>query len=445
MRSYVFFAVYLGLLAPALVQPFLGALLWSWIAFMNPHREVWGFATNLPYAMTIFLAMLVACVIAKEPKRFDANGVTVLLLLFAAIFTLTTITGIGPSEVMWRRWEANTKVVIGALLVASLLTTRRRIHAMVWLMVISIGYYGVKGGIFTAMTGGGFRVMGPPDTMIADRNHMAVALLVSVPLMNYLRLHSRHYIARLGLLAAMGLTLLAAVGSQSRGALLALGATAAVLWWRSKKKVVSAIVLFGCILAILAFMPDSWALRMNSILDYDSDASAMGRLRIWWASWLIALQYPLTGVGFRAMYYQHIVNLVAPDVNARAVHSIYFEVLGEHGFPGFFVWLGLTVAGIYYAQRLMRITRDRPDLAWAGDLGRMVQVSIVAYLAGGAFLSLSYWDYYWMILIVTAAAHTIAVRAIQADATSRGMVGAGAWKRSSMREAPRGAVRGAAT
>jgi probable O-glycosylation ligase (exosortase A-associated) len=445
MRSYIFVAVYMGLLAPSLVQPFLGALLWCWIAFMNPHREVWGFATNLPYAMMIFVATIIACIVAREPKRIEPNAVTILLVVFAVIITLTTIAGIGPSDVMWRRWNATIKTILGALLVASLLTTRRRIHALVWLMAISIGYYGVKGGIFTAMTGGGFRVMGPPDSMIGDRNHMAVALLVSVPLMNYLRLQSKHHIVRLGLLAAMGTTLLAAVGSQSRGALLALGATAVVLWWRSKKKVVSAIVLFGCILAILAFMPDSWALRMNSILEYDSDASAMGRIRIWWASWLLALQSPFTGVGFRAMYYQHIVNMVAPDVNARAVHSIYFEVLGEHGFPGFFVWLGLTVAGIYYAQRLMRITRDRPDLAWAGDLGRMVQVSIVAYLAGGAFLSLSYWDYYWVILIVTAAAHTIAVRAIEADAAARGTTGAPSWKRGRMRDTPSGAVRGAAT
>jgi probable O-glycosylation ligase (exosortase A-associated) len=457
MRSYVFLAVYLGLLAPALVQPFLGALMWSWIAFMNPHREVWGFATSLPYAMIIFLTMVFACVIAKEPRRFEANAVTVLLVVFAVIVTLTTITGIGPSDVMWRRWEATIKVIVGALLVACLLTTRRRIHAMVWLMAIAIGYFGVKGGLFTALTGGGHNVMGPPDSMIRDRNHMAVALLVAVPLMNYLRLQSKHYFARIGLLAATGLTLLAAVGSQSRGALLALIATAGVLWWRSKKKVVSAIVLMACLAAILSFMPDSWSNRMWSMLEYEGDASATGRLNMWWASWLLALERPFTGVGFRAMYHQHIVDLVAPWVRARAVHSIYFEPLGEHGFPGFFVWLGLTIAGIYYAQRLMRITKNRPDLAWGGDLGRMVQVSIVAYLAGGAFLSLSYWDFYWMILIVTAAAHTLVVRQIEGEKRIPGVAGGASWRQApapapapAPAKAPvpvtaRGAARGALT
>jgi putative inorganic carbon (HCO3(-)) transporter len=44
-------------------------------------------------------------------------------------------------------------------------------------------------------------------------------------------------------------------------------------------------------------------------------------------------------------------------------------------------------------------------------LGRMAQVSIVAYLVSGTFLSLSYWDFYWTLLIAVAATHTLAQRA----------------------------------
>jgi len=164
---------------------------------------------------------------------------------------------------------------------------------------------------------------------------------------------------------------------------------------------------------------------MNTINTYEQDTSAMGRVRIWEASWKIALERPLTGGGFRAPYYQEIINRFAPGVTARAVHSIYFETLGEHGFPAFFVWLGMTLAGAYYAWRLMHLTRGRPDLAWAGDLGRMVQVSIVAYLCGGAFLSLSYWDFYWMVLIVVGSAHSLVRRTLaetQPEAPAAGAV-----------------------
>jgi probable O-glycosylation ligase (exosortase A-associated) len=444
MRSYFMVATYAGLLPLAFVQPFVGALIWCWISFMNPHREAWGFASTLPYAMICFVVTAMACVLAREPKRLELNAVTALLLVFAVCITLTTIAGIGIPDVMWRRWNATIKTIVGALLVASLLTSRERIHALIWLMAISIGFYGVKGGIFTVMTGGGFRVMGPPDTMISDRNHMAVALLMAVPLLNYLRMQAAHYWVRILMLGAAGATLLAAVGSQSRGALLALGATAAVLWWRTKNKIVSGVLIAGCLAGILAFMPDSWSNRMNTIATYEEDASAMGRIKIWRASWLLALERPLVGAGFRAPYSQFIIDRVAPDVNARAVHSIYFEVIGEHGFPTFIVWCGLTAAGLWYAWRMGRLARGRPDLAWAGDLGRMVQVSIVAYLVGGAFLSLSYWDFYWVLLIVTAAAHTLMMKQLRGEATERGEVraaGAG-WRRPAVLGggAPQGAA-----
>jgi putative inorganic carbon (HCO3(-)) transporter len=408
MRSYVFVLFFGGLVPIALAQPFVGALLWSWISFMNPHREVWGFATNLPYASITFLATLVACFVAREPKRFALNAVTGLLLALAVLITLTSFVTLAPEAVTWHQWDRVIKTILGSLLVACLLTDRRRIHALVWLMAIALGYYGVKGGIFTFMTGGGYRVVGPPDTTIADRNHLAVAILVAVPLVNYLRMQARHRIVRLGLLAAMGLMVVSAVGSQSRGALIALAATGLMLWLRSRGKVVSGILIVACVAGTINFMPQSWTDRMNTIGTYEEDASAMGRVRIWEASFLLALDRPLTGVGFRGPYYQAIVNQVAPGVTARAVHSIYFEALGEHGFPAFFVWLGLTVAGAWYAWRLTRLGRGRPDLAWAVDLGRMSQVSMVAYLTGGAFVSLSYWDFYWMLLVVVAAAHQLA-------------------------------------
>ena len=178
-------------------------------------------------------------------------------------------------------------------------------------------------------------------------------------------------------------------------------------------------------------MPQRWVDRMNTINTFQEDASAMGRVRIWEASWLLALDRPLTGTGFRGPYFQEVVDAVAPGVRARAVHSIYFEVLGEHGFPGFLVWFGLTLAGAWYAWRLTRLARGRPDLGWAGDLGRMSQVAIVAYLSGGTFLSLAYWDFYWMLLIVIAAAHALACRAVAetAAAPAARVPPDGAWRR----------------
>jgi putative inorganic carbon (HCO3(-)) transporter len=429
-----------ALLAMAVARPFAGVLAWSWISFMNPHKDVYGFAATMPWAMLAFVATVFGCVVAREPKRPAINALTVLLLLFGCWVTLTSLTALGPAAQVWWKWDRTIKTIAGLLLTASMLTTEHRIVSLVWLMAISLGYYGVKGGIFTIMTGGAFQVLGPAESMIADRNHIAVGLLVSVPLLNWLRLHARHHLVRLGLIAAMGLTLLAAIGSQSRGALVALLATGFVFWLRSRGKILSGLAVAAVIAAVIAFMPDSWVQRMNTIQSFEADQSAMGRILIWKAAWHLTLMRPITGVGFRGVYQQDLVNLVDPAIKARADHSIWFEVLSEHGFPGFAIWLAILGCGIVWSFRITRLARGRKELLWAFDLARMGQVAIVAYLSGGSLLSLAYWDYLWTLLVVLGATKVQVAKAVAAAVPAAAAQPAARWQRGQAAPAGAGAA-----
>jgi probable O-glycosylation ligase (exosortase A-associated) len=419
VRDLALLLTMLPLCALAVARPFVGVLLWSWISFMNPHRAAWGFASELPWAVAIFGVTVVGCVVAREPKRFRPNTAMVLMVLLILGITATSAVALAPAGVVWDKWDRTFKILLGALLTAALLTDRRRIDALIWVMVISIGYFGVRGGVFTLATGGSYIVLGPPQTSITDRNALAVALLVVVPLMNYLRLQSVHRIVRIGLAVAMGFSLLAAIGSQSRGALVGLVATAGVMWLRSSGKLASGVVLVAVVATIIAFMPDSWVQRMNTIQEYGADESAVGRLTIWVTSYKLAAMRPLVGGGFIAQQFPEVVDLVTPGTFARAAHSIWFEVLGEHGFPTTLVWLGIMVCGVAYSIRIARVAKGQPALRWAYDLARMAQVALVAFVVGGSFLSIAYWDFYFTLIVLLGAAwRVVAESAPQAAASS---------------------------
>jgi probable O-glycosylation ligase (exosortase A-associated) len=231
-----------------------------------------------------------------------------------------------------------------------------------------------------------------------------------------------------GLIAAMALTLLAAIGSQSRGALVALMATGFVFWLRSRGKIISGVIVVVAIATVITFMPDSWVERMNTIRSFEADQSAMGRILIWKAAWHLTLMRPLIGVGFRGVYQQDLVNLVDPTIKARADHSIWFETLSEHGFPGFAVWLAILGCGILYSFRITRLTRDRKDLLWAHDLARMSQVAMVAYLSGGSLLSLAYWDYLWTLLVVLGATQALVAKAVAGTTEAGAAQPAALWR-----------------
>jgi probable O-glycosylation ligase (exosortase A-associated) len=109
------------------------------------------------------------------------------------------------------------------------------------------------------------------------------------------------------------------------------------------------------------------------------------------------------------MSYQHPIFFFlygTYETSVRAAHSIYFQVLGNHGFVGLFLFLGIWFSTYRTAGWLRKNGRAQEQSAWTADLGSMIQVSLVGYATGGAFLSLSYFDlpYNMMVLAVMTRA-----------------------------------------
>src|SRR5579863_1977392 len=174
MRSLALFCELAMLLPVTLVQPFVGVILWSWISFMNPHQLVYGgIALEIPWALIIFVCTMLGCFIAREPKRFPFNAVTCLIMAFLVMISLTTVVALAPMDLAIAKYLTVFKAFLFLLVTAALTTSRERIHALVWVMAVSLAFFGIKGGAFTLLSGGTNRVWGPPNTMISDNNQLA--------------------------------------------------------------------------------------------------------------------------------------------------------------------------------------------------------------------------------------------------------------------------------
>ena len=79
---------------------------------------------------------------------------------------------------------------------------------------------------------------------------------------------------------------------------------------------------------------------MDTIATYDQDSSAMGRINAWWMAWNLASSQFVCG-GYE-IYNPTIFSMYAPNpFDVHAAHSIYFQILGEQGFIGLFLYLSL--------------------------------------------------------------------------------------------------------
>ena len=123
------------------------------------------------------------------------------------------------SGLAWLQYEKVIKIQILTIMTLLMLTSRDRVHLFLWAIVVSLGFYGVKGGIFTILNGGVYRVQGPLGSFIGGNNEIALAFVMTIPLMRYLHLQEQNKLVKQGLAAMMFLTVIATVGSQSRGAL----------------------------------------------------------------------------------------------------------------------------------------------------------------------------------------------------------------------------------
>jgi probable O-glycosylation ligase (exosortase A-associated) len=426
MRGLLLFTLFVSSLWFVFKSPFNGALLWYVFSLGNFQTITWGFFSEIRYAYIIAIVTCLSWVISKEPKKLPLTPLAVLTLVFAVWITITSVaavTAAGPASQsfvadVWMMWSRVEKVLFMCLVGYALTTTRERVNQMIWVVVLSIGVWGVKGAIWELFHGGSSRLYGPNGTDIGDNNDFGLALIIIVPLVFYQWQQATNRRLRHGLMAMGFLVSLAVLFTYSRGALVGLCAMGAVFLLRTRAKLATGLMIICFGLFAYSFAPAEWFGRMETIQTYEQDSSAESRIYMWKISLRVAEQYPLLGGGFKVTYSPMMVNplLRGTDLaelpTSKAPHSIYFEVLSEHSWLGLAFWLMIAAYSWRNCAWLVRHSRDRPDYAWANNLGRMGQASLVAYLAGGAFVSQAYLDEYWCVIFVFDAARRIIAREI---------------------------------
>src|SRR5687768_3461758 len=210
----------LSVLPFALSRPHVGILLWTWIGLMNPHKLTWGFAYNMPFGVISGLATLVAMVISREPKRLPLQPPVIALILLATWMAVTTTFNISTGHAL-HQWEKVFTIQVFILITLMVMQTKERIQWLVWVAALSIAFFGIKGGLYTLMGGGGY-VLGPPGGFTQGNTEISLALVMTVPLLWYLVLQSNNAWVKLALKAVIVLTAIAVIGSYSRGGLLAI-------------------------------------------------------------------------------------------------------------------------------------------------------------------------------------------------------------------------------
>ena len=404
-------------LASSFAAPVLCLYLYTYVTYMAPHTVFYGPGMTLPLAMITGAGALLVWA-ALDRKLFTHISWCFYLLLLWLIWVCITYQFYqgDPFNAKFK-FDYATKILAFSMLAILMLTTRRRIEGFIIILCVAVGFYIGRGLVVTALTGGGgLSVTGNKSTPLGDRNYFATVVWMLIPMLLWLSSHSllfpRGRLLKLGLVSFAAAGFMTIMGTQSRGAMLGAPVFFGFFFLQTKRKLTLIIAAAVIVAGGLSLAPAEWFERMNTIQEYDEDKSASSRFNSWTFAWDFALKNPVVGGGFRIF----TLNIDPIEERWLDAHSIYFEVLAEHGFPGLAIFLVILATVFFNGRRMARICKPHPELAWAGDLGHKLTISITLYAVCGALLSLAFHPILYDFFAVSVALRHVVHRHIAAKA-----------------------------
>ena len=394
LRDLALVCVMLVAIPASFFRPWIGVLVFAWLGFMNPHKLGWGVTHDFQFALIVGFLTIAGLPFTAEKNRLPRTAESYLLIGLWVWFGFTTMFALYP-DLAQEEFVRVSKILLMTFVTILVLQDRRKVRLFLYVIAFSIGFYGFKGGAFAWLTGFRYQVLGPETTFIAMNTEIGLALNMVLPLLLLLRRDEPRRWARHLLLATFVLSIGAIISTYSRGAFLGLGAVLGSLLLKSRTKVFAIVLVCGGMVVAPMLLPDAWFDRMDTIQSHE-DNSSQGRLQAWMLSYRIALAHPVFGNGFRT-YTPEVYAQYVPEfpVASRDAHSIYFQVLGEHGFTGFVLYVGLLASLFVSLRRLMWLHRKDPDMQWLCNAAAMMEAGLLAFAVNGAFLSRSYFDLFF--------------------------------------------------
>jgi probable O-glycosylation ligase (exosortase A-associated) len=425
MRDLIVFGIVVLSLPFAFRRPFIGLLVFSWLAYMRPQDLCWGFARYMRLSFYVGLTMVagwVAYEAGRRPfTRWDLRTAGMTLLLVMTF--ISTIPGeeFGEPEITAGLSEF-TKIIVVALFTVGQTDSRQRLRMLIWTFALCLGFFGFKGGLFGLMTGGSAITRGPGG-MMEDNNDFALALVMGVPMIWYLSRIETSRLVRKFLLVTGLLTMVTIILTHSRGGFLALCVALLVMAWRSGKLIQASLTMFVGAVLFLNFAPESVLQRLGTIEDAaqgQEDSSVGARFRAWNIAFRMIEHNPVLGVGhkhFRHHYQRHADALYPGEEYFNHVaHNSYLQIWAENGTLAFFVFLVTLLSVFFVSWRLRRLARAGPHMSWVMPYANMLEATTAAFMVGAFFLNRGHFDlsYHW--IAVASATLLIARHELAKDA-----------------------------
>ncbi len=408
IRSLFMTLIYLSFLGLGIAAPFILTLGYVWVDTFRPQDVAWYILNQIPVALIMGIAALAGYFLMdrRSPPRFT---LTTLLTLLIGCWVTATMYWAEVPLAGWSKWDWAFKTVMFSAFIPLVIRSRVQIEAFAQVYVFTLAANFIPFAAKVLISGGGYgRNLGllGGNGNLAEGGLLAIAVLMTIPLSLHLGRHTqlmpRTRLVKLGYIGLAGCALLTALGTYERSALVGMTALGGYMLMRSRRKLVFGLCLALIGVTIAYMMSATWVDRINTIAAPTNESSALLRLLLW--SWTIkyVAANPFGG-GFNSFLVDRIELPDGSVIFGHAFESSYFEMLGEQGWVGFGLFLGVLTLAFFGLRRLARRTRRIPHLAWCADMSDALQAGMVVFMTAGAFLDVAFQPEIWYFIAMSVS------------------------------------------
>ncbi|WAJ70686.1 putative O-glycosylation ligase, exosortase A system-associated [Catenovulum adriaticum] len=404
MRDIVLVSCFFIILYFSFKRPFIGVSMWLWVSMFFPNGWVYGFGRSFRYSLMVAGVAILGYFLHEKDKIDYSKSIMVVAFIFLCWTFLSSLLTINYGFIVWPEFTKFFKVFL--LFVFIQLIFKRQLHfeTMAWALIFSVSFYGVTEGLKFISSFGNHIIKGLGGHILQDRNYLALAMNMVLPFLFYfIRKPGLHPQLKLILIGIFACNVIAILGSYSRSGLIGLIVIFFMLTRYSKQRVKILVVTSIIVITAIQFLPDAWFDRMNTIESAaQDDASFLGRVAAWKVSAAIAFDNPLLGGGFKAVenydiwlekmykYSGGFLGEIDDYGYAKAAHSLYFQLLGDHGFGGLFIYLFLLF--VTYLK-LRKVIKSHDKNEWPRQYAEMMMISFAVYVVAGSTISVAVTDH----------------------------------------------------
>jgi hypothetical protein len=424
-----FWLAYIGGVATAVFNPVIGVFLYILVYHLNPETQWWGSSVQVIGLRTSFTVAVATAVgvLIRWPRMLHGARQFPLPYALAIVLCLMALGsfawGVGISERSQFQLEKLAKILIFVGILIRCVRTPLQYHGVILAWLIGVLYLGyeAQGGIGLRSGGRLSGGLGGPD--FAESSGLAVHIVATLPLIGAMFFMARSWLGRLFMLGTGALTVNLLILTRTRNAIAGLApmALACVLSLPRGYRLKGVLgVIIGTLLAI-HLTDDGWWRRMESVVNYREDNSAMMRLTYWKAAIDMVFDYPL-GIGI-GNFHHTVMDYVPGLTYVRSAHNSFFACLAELGWPGLLVFCTLLFVTLRRLAYVRNAARQLPEMVDISVFGRhtsfhlgwhavALRAGIVGYMGCSIFTTRLYAEDQWLLIGLAACLYNVSLHMV---------------------------------